>query len=101
MTTYGQVFGLPIVVTVPRKGCTYRTLYETILTQIDRCIIKLDANKGTDNEGRREEEEEEEDEDREEKEARGEEKDQEMKETNNDGDNKGLLFYYTEIMSTE
>ena len=38
MSTYGQVFGLPIVVTVPRKGCTYRTLYETIMGQIKRYV---------------------------------------------------------------
>ena len=37
-TTYGQVFGLPIVVTVPRGGCTYRQLYSTILDQTKRYV---------------------------------------------------------------
>ena len=40
MTTYGQVFGLPVVITVPRKGCTYRTLYDAIISQIGRFVIK-------------------------------------------------------------
>jgi ubiquitin carboxyl-terminal hydrolase 4/11/15 len=38
-TTYGQVFGLPIVVTVPRKGCTYKTLYDIICKQISRYTL--------------------------------------------------------------
>ena len=38
VTTYGEVFGLPIVVNVPRKGCTYRTLYETIMNHIKRYV---------------------------------------------------------------
>lgn len=38
MTSYGQVFGLPVIVTVPRKGCTYRMLYETISSQISRVV---------------------------------------------------------------
>ena len=38
VSNYGQVFGLPIVVNVPRKGCTYRTLYETIMNHIKRYV---------------------------------------------------------------
>ena len=30
------MFGLPIVVTVPRKGCTYRVLHDTITSHISR-----------------------------------------------------------------
>ena len=32
-STYGTVFGLPIIITVPRKGCTYSSLYDIIVTQ--------------------------------------------------------------------
>ena len=47
VTTYGQVFGLPIVVNVPRKGCTYRTLYETIMDHIKRYVnISQDGRTG-------------------------------------------------------
>ena len=45
MTSYGQVFGLPIIVTVPRKGCTYRMLYETISSQISRVVLKPQKKK--------------------------------------------------------
>ena len=45
MTTYGQVFGLPVVVTVSRKGCTYRALYDTIMSQITRFVIKPEKEK--------------------------------------------------------
>ena len=41
MTTYGQEFGLPVVVTVSRKGCTYRALYDTIMSQITRFVSKV------------------------------------------------------------
>ena len=33
-----QVFGLPIVVTVPRDGCTYRQFYNTLLAQTRRYV---------------------------------------------------------------
>ena len=47
VTTYGQVFGLPIVVNVPQKGCTYRTLYETIVDHIKRYVnISQDGRTG-------------------------------------------------------
>ena len=39
-TTYGQVFGLPIVVTVPREGCTYRYLYSAIIRRTSRYILQ-------------------------------------------------------------
>lgn len=39
--THGcQLFGLPIVVTVPLKGCRYHTLYETILNQTKQYVKK-------------------------------------------------------------
>ena len=41
MTTFVQVFGLPVVVTVSRKGCTYRTLYDTIMSQITRFVSEV------------------------------------------------------------
>ena len=41
MTTYGQVFGLPVVVTVSRKGCTYQALYDTIMSQITRFVSEI------------------------------------------------------------
>ena len=46
-TTYAQLFGLPIVVKVPRKGCTYRTLYKTIMDHIKRYVnISQDGRTG-------------------------------------------------------
>lgn len=74
MSTYGQVFGLPIVVTVPRKGCTYRTLYETIMGQINRYVTipKEETN------GETKEEENDKENDKEEgKEEEGQQKDEE------------------------
>ena len=50
MTTYGQVFGLPFVVTVSRKGCTYRALYDTIMSQITRFVSETDSEDETDTE---------------------------------------------------
>ena len=32
------MFGVPIVVNVPQKGCTYHTLYETIMNHIKRYV---------------------------------------------------------------
>ena len=47
VATYGQVFGLPIVINVPRKGCTYRTLYKTIMDHIKRYVnISQDGRTG-------------------------------------------------------
>jgi uncharacterized UBP type Zn finger protein len=43
-TTYGQVFGLPIVVTVPRAGCTYSALYDTIRKQMNRYVRRADQD---------------------------------------------------------
>ncbi len=34
------VFGLPIIVTIPRAGCTKRYLYNTILKQTSRYVIQ-------------------------------------------------------------
>ena len=39
------MFGLPVVVTVSRKGCTYRALYDTIMSQITRFVIKPEKEK--------------------------------------------------------
>ena len=57
VTTYGQVFGLPVVVTVSRKGCTYRALYDTIMSQITRFVIKPEKEKKGEEEERMAEEE--------------------------------------------
>ncbi|XP_019850806.1 PREDICTED: ubiquitin carboxyl-terminal hydrolase 4-like isoform X2 [Amphimedon queenslandica] len=51
MTTYGQVFGLPVVVTVPRIGCKYRSLYNVIMSQITRMVIKPEREKEEKNTG--------------------------------------------------
>ena len=47
VTSYSQVFGLPIVINVPRKGCTYRSLYKTIMDHIKRYVnISQDGRTG-------------------------------------------------------
>ena len=37
-STYGSVFGLPLVVSVPRKGCSYQTLRSCILKHCTRYV---------------------------------------------------------------